>query len=147
MILFFDLDGPILDVSEKYYQAYANSLKKLGGDVIDKNTYWHLKRSKVADYDILLLTSSESHLEEFLKSRNLLIEDIRYLKFDIVWKDLKETYGKLCGKFPAILVTLRTHPDRTCDQLKNLGIYQWFKSVLVGSGNFINRVEAKVNAV
>ncbi|MCH8276159.1 MAG: hypothetical protein IIA50_01265 [Bacteroidetes bacterium] len=48
MKIYFDLDGPILDVSERYYEVYKNSLPK-GSKVLNKKTYWNLKRAAVPE--------------------------------------------------------------------------------------------------
>ena len=81
-MIFIDLDGPILDVSDRYYYSYANSLKEIGGRILDKDEYWNLKRTKVPDYDILGKTSSGHLLGEFKIRRNILIEEENSLNFD-----------------------------------------------------------------
>ena len=53
-MIFFDLDGPILDVSEKYYKVYADILSQKGFRVLSKTEYWDAKRNKIPEYDILL---------------------------------------------------------------------------------------------
>ncbi len=130
MNLFFDLDGPILDVSSRYYEVYSNILIRLKHTPLQKNEYWDLKRSKVSDYDILLRTSSEFSFEEFKVQRSLTIEKEEFLELDCVWPELLETYKALFAKFPATLITLRTNPRITEWQLHSLGIHPWFDTVL-----------------
>ena len=149
MIFFVDLDGPILDVSEKYYRAYAYSLKELGGRVLDKDEYWVLKRLKVSDYEILSKTSSEHLLDEFQARRNQLIETKEMLVLDSIWQDLWNTYETLFSKVPTVLVTLRTDSEMTNWQLKNLGIDSWFCSILShpAAGVSDGRWKIKVNLI
>lgn len=130
MMLFFDLDGPILDVSDRYYKAYADSLGCFGYKALDKDDYWNLKRAKTPDYDILRLTSCERLLDKFIAKRKFLIEEKNMLKMDSVWADVRETYRRLFKVIPAVLVTLRTYKNRTIWQLKNLGIHSWFKTII-----------------
>lgn len=129
-MIIFDLDGPILDVSNRYYKAYVDSLKEMGSEVVSKKKYWDLKRSRVSDHDILGRTSSEHLLDEFKIKRDRLIEAKELLKFDCVWPELRETYQTLFNQTSTILVTLRTYSERTSWQLKNLGIYCWFDSIV-----------------
>lgn len=148
MIFFFDLDGPILDVSEKYYRAYADSLKELGRTALDKGEYWNLKRLKISDYVILSKTFSEHLLDEFMIRRNQLIEERELLKLDYVWPELRDTYQALFSKTPTVLVTLRTYSDRTSWQLKNFGIYSWFYAILSHPASGISeRWQVKVNLI
>lgn len=149
MIFLFDLDGPILDVSERYYKVYTHSLRQIGGKILDKDEYWSLKRKKISDYDILHKTFSEHLLDEFRIRRNLLIEEKELLKLDSVWQELREIYQNLFNQTPAILITLRTHFERISWQLKHLGIYSWFDFILShpASGAFEERWRAKANLI
>lgn len=148
MICFLDLDGPILDVSEKYYRAYADSLMELGADVLEKSDYWESKRRRIPDEQILAKTGSAELLNDFKKRRLELIEDADLMKLDYVWPEVKEAYQILCSRVPAVLVTLRTHPDRVQRQLANLGISPWFDKVLAHSAiTNGERWQVKVNLI
>ena len=59
---FFDLDGPILDVSTKYYQIYVDIVKELSGTPISKEAYWQNKRNKVPESTTLI--ASDLHLDD-----------------------------------------------------------------------------------
>ncbi len=136
-MLFFDLDGPILDVSDRFYRTYADILKEFGCRTLRKDEYWELKRIKVSDYDILCRTSSEYIANDFKAKRDCLIEEEERLKLDFVWHELYETYHRLCSQIPTVIVTLRTYAERTCWQLKTLGIYSWFGHILSHPGRGI----------
>lgn len=146
--LFFDLDGPILDVSEKYYRVYSQILKESGSEPIGKEKYWDLKRSKTALPEILKLSSAGSKQHEVAISWNTLIEQKDYLICDHVWPDLWEIYDKLFKNCFTVLVTLRTHADMTEWQLKHLGIFHWFDVVISEPGHGSDqRWKSKVNAI
>ena len=62
--IFFDLDGPIVDVSDRYYRAYLESLKDLDSKTIkflEKNDFWELKRNRITDFEIGLLSGLNIH--------------------------------------------------------------------------------------
>lgn len=135
-ILITDLDGPILNVSERHYRVYNKCIKELGGIALDKNTYWNLKRLKIPDCDILSMTSD--FCNDFKVKHNLIIEEKEMLKLDSVWEDIWDTYQSLCNRIPIVLVTLRTYSERTFWQLKSLNIYSWFCSILSHPASNIN---------
>ncbi|WP_406656586.1 HAD hydrolase-like protein [Methanolobus sp. ZRKC2] len=149
MMFFFDLDGPILDVSEKYYQAYSYSLQELNCTALPKDDYWKFKRLRVPDYEILSKTDSEHLLAEYKTRRNELIEKKEMLAYDCVWTELRKTYDSLFNEFPAILVTLRTEPEMVNWQLRDLNIDTWFKSIISrpSTGISKDRWKIKVDAI
>ncbi len=147
MILFFDLDGPILDVSEKYYRAYADSMRSLGCTFLAKNDYWNLKRSKVPDEEILRKTSGQHLVGRYQALRNGCIETDPYLALDTVWKELYETYDMVFRMHNAVLVTLRTYPEKVIQELNDLDIAQWFTRVLVCMGDHSLKWQTKAATV
>ena len=57
--IFFDLDGPIVDVSDRYYRAYLESIKGFPSNspnVLEKNEFWELKRNRITDFEISLMS-------------------------------------------------------------------------------------------
>lgn len=137
MLLLFDLDGPILDVSEKYYRIYTDFLQQYtGAEVLSKKKYWDLKRTRVQDADILALSNVVSCLGEYQEFKMQRIEDESYLAYDVIWPELKEVYEKLFKKHRVVLVTLRTYENKTLWELNNhLQISSWFSDVLSLSGD------------
>lgn len=130
MILFFDYDGPILDISKRYYTAYITSLKFYNSPFLDHRTYWTLKRKKTPDIEILKLSNCSHLLNEYQIKRNHLIEQKKVLKFDIIWPELKQFYKKLFTKHKAILITLRNNRNNTLWQMNKLDIASWFSKII-----------------
>ena len=62
MQFFFDLDGTILDTSQRYYSIYYNIVKDLGGSPLTKKVYWDCKSNKISEYEIAI----RSHLHQSL---------------------------------------------------------------------------------
>lgn len=78
MTVFCDFDGPILDVSERYYQTYQLALVDVQAScqaegialpihTLDKHQFWHMKQNRVPDREIALQSGlPESYYEAFL---------------------------------------------------------------------------------
>lgn len=148
-MVFFDLDGPILDVSDKYYAVYRDTMIRFGFQPIPKEQYWNLKRSKTPEREILSLSGAHDVEREYKKIRNSIIETEHYLQFDRVWPELYKTYQELFKKERCILVTLRTFAEMTHFQLKKLNIHNWFYKILSRPSDLPqnNRWMTKVNAI
>ena len=59
--IFTDFDGPIMDVSERYYQVYLYCLEKIRHsdqivNTLAKEEFWELKRSQVSEKEIAHLS-------------------------------------------------------------------------------------------
>jgi phosphoglycolate phosphatase-like HAD superfamily hydrolase len=62
--IFTDFDGPIMDVSERYYQVYLYCVQKIRqGDqpvnTLSKTEFWELKRSQVPEKEIAIISGFE----------------------------------------------------------------------------------------
>jgi phosphoglycolate phosphatase-like HAD superfamily hydrolase len=83
-----DFDGPIMDVSERYYQVYLLCLeqtKKPGQEIqtLSKAEFWACKRSKTPEVAIGIqsgLTTEQAI--SFSQLRKELVHQLVYLKFD-----------------------------------------------------------------
>ena len=112
-MIFWDLDGPILDVSEKYYTLYKNILLENNMQALSKKEYWNLKKSKTTLSEILAKTNSKKLLEVF---KNLWLNNIethRYQKLDKLQNGIISILKKCNNKL--VLVTLRRNRVRLLD--------------------------------
>ncbi|MCT7520064.1 HAD family hydrolase [Aliarcobacter cryaerophilus] len=121
--IFLDLDGPILEGKFRHYTCYKYIIKKYGGNVIDVDAYWELKRGKVTR-DILLEKSNfrESY-EVFFKEWMNTIENEEYLRLDTLKPNVVETlksWKNITDKI--VLVTMRQNREYLLNQLDRLGI-------------------------
>jgi phosphoglycolate phosphatase len=147
---FFDLDGPILDVSTKYYQIYVDIVKELSGTPISKEAYWQNKRNKVPESTTLI--ASDLHLDAlsyYQITRKERIETNAYLTYDKVWPELLLYIPNSPLRGKLTLVTFRKNPRTLKKELCDLGISSWFKDVLSINGdvNHRDRHEGKVNLI
>ncbi|WP_019501844.1 HAD family hydrolase [Pseudanabaena sp. PCC 6802] len=89
--LFTDFDGPIMDVSERYFQVYKFCLKqtKLAGQTVtplSKREFWALKRAQVNEKDIALKSGlvEPGQAEQFAQLRRSTVHTDSYFKHDLI---------------------------------------------------------------
>lgn len=129
-MIFLDLDGPILDVSEKYYRVYRDILAEEEFTPIPKDEYWEAKRARLPDQRILARSGAESFLETFRARRHERIESEPYQRLDALQPTALETLEWLRGEDRLVLVTLRRSRTRLDAQLEWLALRRLFADVL-----------------
>ncbi|MBW4664268.1 MAG: HAD family hydrolase [Chroococcus sp. CMT-3BRIN-NPC107] len=86
--LITDFDGPIIDVSERYYQVYKYCLatsKAPGQSVkqLDKAQFWQLKRSRVPETQIGIMCGlDETQAKTFSHLRRQTVHTPSYFSYD-----------------------------------------------------------------
>ncbi|MBW4561923.1 MAG: HAD family hydrolase [Mojavia pulchra JT2-VF2] len=86
--LITDFDGPIIDVSERYYRVYQFCLEKTrrsGQPVreLSKEEFWQLKRSRVPEKQIALNSGlDEAQAQEFAQLRRQTVHTEPYFQYD-----------------------------------------------------------------
>ena len=84
-----DFDGPIMDVSERYYQTYLfclNCVSYLGQatTTLSKDEFWRLKRSQVPERQIGQISGlNETQSLEFARIRRQTVHTQPYLGYDV----------------------------------------------------------------
>lgn len=114
MNLCFDFDGPIIDVSDRYYKAYVESLKESNipkEQILSKEDYWKLKRNRISDLEIGILSGlgvRESKKAGELRKELAFVKE--YHALDKIFNDAISTLNELKAKnILFFLVTLRQH--------------------------------------
>lgn len=127
--IFFDLDGPILDVSSKYYRLYSELVEKYGGKPLSKNDYWNHKRNKIKEKDILSMSnvSTDNDIDNIRKS---IIETKKYLLYDKLSPYILKILSIIKSNYCLILVTLRHNRDTLLWELKHFGLDDKFDLIL-----------------
>ncbi|TAE60503.1 MAG: HAD family hydrolase [Nostocales cyanobacterium] len=88
--LITDFDGPIMDVSERYYQVYQLCLEKTkypDQEVkeLSKAEFWQLKRSHTPEKEVALKSGLDAEqAEEFAKIRKQTVHTQPYFEYDIL---------------------------------------------------------------
>jgi len=86
--LITDFDGPIIDVSERYYHVYQFCLEKTRRPdqlvrQLSKAEFWQLKRSRVPEKQIALNSGlDEAQAEEFSQLRRQTVHTEPYFQYD-----------------------------------------------------------------
>ncbi|OUL25980.1 HAD family hydrolase [Nostoc sp. 106C] len=86
--LFTDFDGPIVDVSERYYRVYQFCLEKTRRPdqsvrELPKVEFWQLKRSRVPEKQIALKSGlDEAQAVEFAQLRRQTVHTKQYFQYD-----------------------------------------------------------------
>lgn len=86
--VFTDFDGPIMDVSERYYQVYQYCLTEAKEPdqpvtVLSKTEFWNLKRAQIPERQIGSLSGlHDDQARQFAQLRRQNVHSHDYLKYD-----------------------------------------------------------------
>ena len=130
MILFFDLDGPLLDVSRRYVALHRDLLRELGAAAVDADRYWECKRALIAEEEILAEIGAERLTARYVQRRLDLIESAIYLRHDRCWPWTPGCLARLSQHATLVMVTARGDRDALLRQLDDLGLAPFFDEIL-----------------
>src|SRR6185295_3662628 len=134
--IFLDLDGPLLDVSERYHRLHSDLVLARGGQPLGREGYWLAKRDRIPETEILIRSGLAPEVAaEVAAARLREIESHDYLRLDRPWPWTIPTLTSLAGLAPLVLVTARSHPDRVAWQLEHLDLSGHFTRVVAGRGD------------
>lgn len=122
LTLLTDFDGPLVDVSERYYQVYRLCLQNLQRQYpeaqltyLDKATFWALKRAKVSETDIGIrsgLTPVQARL--FAQCRQQTVHTFPYFELDRLQPGVKTVLAQLAQQGVAVcVITMRRERELT----------------------------------
>ncbi len=109
-----DFDGPIMDVSERYYQVYKFCLEKIQYPnqelkPLSKAEFWQLKRSCTPETQIALRSGlNETQAAEFSSLRRKTVHTQPYFEYDILVPGAIEALGKITSAgIDLVVMTMR----------------------------------------
>jgi phosphoglycolate phosphatase len=129
-IIFFDLDGTLLNVKYKYYNLYRDILLKENNEYLNIEQFWELKRSKKTSNQILSETNCKIAPKEFDDAWINGIESPKYLSFDSLDDEVGEVLSYLQYRKTMVILTMRRRKDLAIRQVKELKIYEYFSDFL-----------------
>lgn len=130
--IFCDLDGPILDGKWRHYNCYKDILAVFGGKAIPLREYWEMKRNKLSRNILLEKSAFEGSYEDYFSEWMNRIEQKKYLRFDRLKPQVKETLAKWRDYTEKLwLVTQRHDGGNLKWQLSELGIMGCFDDIVV----------------
>lgn len=124
MQLFFDLDGTLIDISQKYYHVYSDCIIKLNGTPLDNKTYWQHKRNGLPTR-LLLHKSNVPVYQESVYSSLFVstIETPQYLVFDTKFDYSTEVLTALKQEGHLLyIVSARRNTDTAMAQISKMGL-------------------------
>jgi len=130
--IFLDLDGPILEGKNRHYQCYSEILNDYGGTPLSIDHYWNLKRARVPRDQVLEASKFGAPYETFANEWMERIESEKFLSFDELKPQIKETLSEWKKLFSGVsieLVTMRQSRHNLIDQLSRLGVIECFDVV------------------
>lgn len=129
--IFLDLDGPLLEGKYRHYKCYEDIINKYGGNLLDIDAYWDLKRSKVTRDIVLEKSNFQDSYNTFFEAWMTNIEDEKYLQLDTLKPQVIETlreWKNITDKI--VLVTMRQNRTFLLQQLKDLGVYNLLDEII-----------------
>ncbi len=158
-VVFCDFDGPIVDVSERYYQTYRQGLRSLAIThqqqtdqalaiaPLSKQQFWQMKQDRTADIEIAIRSGvPSSWFEPFIRQVEKIVNHQSLLRWDQAQPLAKAALRYLRQEnMRLVLVTLR-HPEQVSAFLQDHGLTHLVDEVYgVADVNaaYVNRVEQK----
>jgi phosphoglycolate phosphatase len=130
LTLFFDLDGPLLDVSMRYASLHRDLLHAAGVQGMSADRYWERKRARVSEEEILRELGALGQAPNYLRQRLERVESPDYLMLDRPWPWTHEILGQFARRHPIVLVTARSSHLLLLEQLDRLELIAFFHEVL-----------------
>lgn len=112
--IFTDFDGPIMDVSERYYQVYRHCLDEVKEPtqevkVLSKDDFWQLKRAQIPERQIGHTSGlHDDQARQFARLRRETVHSLPYLKYDRLIPHAVAALEKLQAMdYHLVVVTMR----------------------------------------
>lgn len=129
--IFFDFDGTLIDISERYYEVYRVIAKEYVGDnILPREEYWKKRCSGMSFIKLMGDIHKVSDKIYLGGQYRLLIEQPQFLRLDHKFKGIDSVLAKLAVESNIVLVCLRHNHDTLCWQLQQLQLNNLFDGVL-----------------
>ncbi|MEM9922350.1 MAG: HAD family hydrolase [Cyanobacteria bacterium P01_D01_bin.50] len=130
--LITDFDGPISDVSERYYQVYLLCLEKNRRQdqqirILSKEEFWQLKRARTPEKQIGTISGLEStQSEDFAQLRKQIVHTQPYFDYDTLLPGAVEALQKVRqARIDLVVMTMRRVRELEY-ALQKFNLYQFF---------------------
>lgn len=143
MNIIFDLDGTLIDASERLYQLFQDLVVD---STFTKNDYWCLKRNGINHKKILDTYFPNYSFLRFQKNWLGLIEDIKYLSMDKLYPETANVLKNLNDANPLFILTSRQLKVNVLEELQKLQIDTFFEAIFVTETK-ISKEELLLNAL
>ncbi len=131
MIIYFDLDGTLLNTKGRHVKVHEEAARACGSAPLWRDHYWACRRLGVKERDIALLTEPPLDTEAYLAERRARLEAPDFLALDILADGAGGMLPSLAGAgFELVLATMRRDRKALENQLNRLGLSPFFTRVL-----------------
>jgi phosphoglycolate phosphatase len=128
--LVFDLDGTLLDVSARHHHVYSTVCRSLGGEPLDRDAYWQLKRRRTSWPEILAQSGlGDAEVATFETMFVELIELPDSLGFDVLFPETIPVLTRLAAIYRCTLVSLRSSATALRAQLAVFALTPFFEAI------------------
>ncbi|UCD15442.1 MAG: HAD family hydrolase [Candidatus Omnitrophota bacterium] len=132
--IYFDLDGPILDVSRRYFFVHANICRHLGIKYApDYKDYWRKKRMRMPFGELIGFLEANTLVNRYVKEWVKQIEKDSVLELDKVFPYVEKVLSYLKNKYDLVIVTQRRRRRTVLEEISKLNLKKYFKDILVGN--------------
>lgn len=131
--LITDFDGPIVDVSERYYQVYQYCLTTISRpgqaiNLLPKSEFWSLKRSRIPETQIGIYSGlDESQAKDFAHLRRVTVHTMPYFKHDLIIPCARSALQKLQSRGVELVVMTMRRTRELDFALSNYGLDGFFR--------------------
>ncbi|MBU0758129.1 MAG: HAD hydrolase-like protein [Nanoarchaeota archaeon] len=146
MMLFFDVDGTLFDISRRFYFVYKKIVTGFGYKCLDYDEYWSLRKNNRTTKDIFLMSGTEELLQAYYEQRRQEFERLytiikcdRLIVHPSLLSDLKKKKHKL------VIVSARDNKENLLRELEFNKIDMYFDTVLTTP--MFSTAKDKVNAI
>ena len=126
-IVYFDLDGTILDVWKRTWRVYTVLAKRFNLKPIPFEKYRRLKRNQFTEYEFFEKVVSK---QKYLLLKRGLIEQEAYLDLDYVNDQIMDVIESFSKDQNIGILTYRQSRGRLIAQLAKLRISQYFERII-----------------
>lgn len=142
--LYFDLDGTILDVSQRLFFLHSDIVKLLGGNPLPKEVYWKKKRDGISE-ELIGKECGVKEIARYIRLRKGRIELPRYLSYDGLIPGSRNVIQEMRKSNRTTLITARRSREHLYKQLQDLEIELLFDKILVaGEAQELWKVKAEI---
>ncbi len=133
-ILYFDVDGTLVDVRKRHYAAYADTMRELGLTPLPAQTYWDARRGGASNADLVGDVDAECQ-RRFAESWLERVESPSYVRLDTLIPGARATLAALRKSYELVLVTMRQDRESLLEQLDELSLRKFFSAVYSRDGS------------
>lgn len=133
-ILYFDLDGTLVDVRKRHYAAYADTMRELGLTPLPEQTYWDARRDGASNADLMGSVDAECQ-SRFAEKWLERVESPSYVRLDTLIPGARATLAALRESYELVLVTMRQDRASLLEQLDELSLRKFFSAVYSRDGS------------